>query len=692
MKNKILFTIAIITCLLSGSYVLASKLGSSETSKPTSGDTLKNGLVGWWTFDGADVNATQVLDKSVSGNSGTRTAVTPTVGKIGQAMYFNGSSSKIALSLTPTLTYPLSISVWAKFAPGVTGLPHFLGLNTGNYPILYWIASTKQMAFYGAGNGYQYSGVVANPQAWHLYTIVVPSTSASLIDMYIDGVKNEGATVSTDVMAVPGASWFIGGNTNIFFGKMDDFRIYNRAISPAEVTALYKYGQTKVASSQTAKPTAGDTLKNGLVGWWTMDGADVSATQALDKSGNNNTGTRTGGTVVAGKIGQAMKFSGTSKIDTGSDVIGTGADSICTWGYWKSFGGGNSGRIVDNGKIIFTASANVLGFSSDSSLANVSSDAFILFNKWYFVCVTRDASGVANFYVNGLQNGTPNQDSHTPVAGTGNVFIGNVSTGIRGFDGYMDDVRIYSRVLSATEVKALYKLGQEKIGSSLQNKPTSGDSLRNGLAGWWTFDGKDLSTTVVSDKSGNASNGTRTGGKVTPGKMGQGISFNGNATDGIIVGQPATLELPVMTWSLWINYKPSTALKAIISKTKFGPVDGVFLRENGLGSLRVDSYNTDANTMDLSVSLTKGVWTYITVTLDNTNGVGKLYKNGVLVPGAAGTDTSMSWGNNSTANWSIGTNYGVAGLEVWNGGIDDVRIYNRILSQSEITALYNQGK
>jgi len=204
---------------------------------------LKNGLVGWWTMDGVDVNATQVLDKSVSGNYGTRDTVFPGVGKIGQAMSFNGSSSKITLSQTPTVTYPLSISMWAKFSPSVTGLPHFLGLNTGAYPILYWSASTKQMLFYGANQGYQYSGVVANPQAWHLYTIVVPSTSASLIDTYIDGVKNEGTNVSTDVMVVPGATWVIGGSTKIFFGKIDDVRIYNRALSAAEIQALYNMGR-----------------------------------------------------------------------------------------------------------------------------------------------------------------------------------------------------------------------------------------------------------------------------------------------------------------------------------------------------------------------------------------------------------------------------------------------------------------
>ncbi|MEK7213099.1 MAG: hypothetical protein AAB678_01505, partial [Patescibacteria group bacterium] len=52
-------------------------------------------------------------------------------------------------------------------------------------------------------------------------------------------------------------------------------------------------------------------LNTGLVGWWTFDGADVTSTQVLDKSGNLNHGARNGGVAVAkGKIGQAGKFDG----------------------------------------------------------------------------------------------------------------------------------------------------------------------------------------------------------------------------------------------------------------------------------------------------------------------------------------------------------------------------------------------
>jgi len=64
-----------------------------------------------------------------------------------------------------------------------------------------------------------------------------------------------------------------------------------------------------------------------------------------------------------------------------------------------------------------------------------------------------------NFYVNGVLSGTPNQNSGTPEAGTTNLAIGNDTFANRSFDGTIDDVRIYNRVLSAQEVKRLYNMG-----------------------------------------------------------------------------------------------------------------------------------------------------------------------------------------------------------------------------------------
>jgi hypothetical protein len=76
------------------------------------------------------------------------------------------------------------------------------------------------------------------------------------------------------------------------------------------------------------------------------------------------------------------------------------------------------------------------------------------------VVATRDAAGLANIYLNGVLSGTADQTSGTPVAGTTNVQIGNNSSLVNTFDGYIDDVRIYNRVLTVAEINRIYNLGK----------------------------------------------------------------------------------------------------------------------------------------------------------------------------------------------------------------------------------------
>src|SRR5919109_3965900 len=59
-------------------------------------------------------------------------------------------------------------------------------------------------------------------------------------------------------------------------------------------------------------------LTNGLVGWWTFDGSDISGVQAYDRSGNGNRGILTSGpTRTIGKIGQGLQFDGVNDYVSG---------------------------------------------------------------------------------------------------------------------------------------------------------------------------------------------------------------------------------------------------------------------------------------------------------------------------------------------------------------------------------------
>src|SRR5574343_1726631 len=86
----------------------------------------------------------------------------------------------------------------------------------------------------------------------------------------------------------------------------------------------------------TSVNAGGDTLKSGLVGHWTFDGADL-VNNVADKSGNGNVGSMinfaaTSTAKTGGVLGQALKFDGVNDyIDLGDTVSQSGSFSICSW-------------------------------------------------------------------------------------------------------------------------------------------------------------------------------------------------------------------------------------------------------------------------------------------------------------------------------------------------------------------------
>lgn len=205
-------------------------------------------------------------------------------------------------------------------------------------------------------------------------------------------------------------------------------------------------------------PTAKSAITDGLVGYWTFD--EGSGTTAADSSGNGNNGTLVNGpTWVAGKVGAgALSFDGgNDRVGTGSDSIGTNAITISAWVFPETLGGNSSGNIVTNSKAIFRIiSVGRVQFSSNFSTLAVSGINAYSLNNWTFLTITRDSSGISNIYANGVLTGTANQNSGVPVAGTVNVNIGNNINDNQGFDGTIDDLRIYNRVLTSQEITDLY--------------------------------------------------------------------------------------------------------------------------------------------------------------------------------------------------------------------------------------------
>ena len=206
------------------------------------------------------------------------------------------------------------------------------------------------------------------------------------------------------------------------------------------------------------------------------------------------------------------------------------------------------------------------------------------------------------------------------------------------------------------------------------------------LVGHWTFDAGDISGTTAYDRSGQNNNGTLTNNPTqTTGQVGGALNFS-NVNSKVVVPDSNTLDLPTsLTTSIWIKPTASYVGYATHPINKwtnttdanyvlyyFGTTSGTDRRL----SLYANLNGVWLGNIGGSYVSPIGSWFHIAHTYNSVSG-GKMYVNGVLV-------TSTSGGTLATNNAAL--QIGSAGFP---GNFDDVRIYNRALTSTEITTLYN---
>src|SRR3989344_2441954 len=323
----------------------------------------------------------------------------------------------------------------------------------------------------------------------------------------------------------------------------------------------------------------------GLVGYWTMDGPDITWTSdtagtATDSSGSGFTGTLTSMSKsvspVVGRIGQALDLDGSADYVDMSNVLDNDGSSAMTISAWIKMSG-TSDTIVSKmsnsgdqtGYRILVDSAGTFGFTiqqvSASDRLVVNGTSVVNNGQWHHLLVTYDGSktlaGVIRYVDNSVDAVSSSADQFTGSSSNAISFnIGSRNDGADTlFDGIVDDVRVYNRALSPTEVSRLYQLG----GTTRINKSIRTNSeLTNGLVGHWTLDGPDITWTsdtagTATDLSGSGFTGTLTSmsKSVSPvtGRIGQALDLDGSA-DYVDMGNVLDNDgSSAMTISAWIK-------------------------------------------------------------------------------------------------------------------------------------------
>jgi concanavalin A-like lectin/glucanase superfamily protein/fibronectin type III domain protein len=428
-------------------------------------------------------------------------------------------------------------------------------------------------------------------------------------------------------------------------------------------------GSTTTAGAAGAAVTA-----TGLVAAYSFD--EGSGTTAADASGNGNTGSVSGAAwTTSGRNGGALSFSGAGNVVTVADAASLDLASAATVEAWvyQTAGAASQGIIAKEragGGLPYGVETNggvPGGYVTSGSHASAWGTTALAANAWTHVGMTYDGANVRLYLNGGLVATRPQTGALT--ASSGALSIGGSATWGEWFRGRIDDVRVYSRPLTAAEVQT--DLTQPVVSA----KPPPASSL----VGAWSFDAG--SGTTATDSSGRGNNGTLNGATwQTSGRFGGAISFNG-AGGNVSVPDNASLDLTnASTLEAWIYPTSAPAFAAVVAKERTG--GGLPYGLESASGVSDAYVNTGGNaTARSSSALPVSSWTHLAQTYDGA--AVRLYVNGALAASTPATGSLL----NSTDPLRIG------GDQTWGewfaGRIDEVRIYSRALSQGEIQADMN---
>ena len=437
------------------SFILISI--STFSQVPTSG------LVAYYPFNGNAQDAVGTNHGAVNG----ATLTTDRKGNISNAYSFNGSSNYIQIphSNTFNITGVITLSVWIN-TNNVNLSQRIIDKTTVSGSDAYMIdfRPSQQIRFIVANAGSngqtqaQSDAVFTNNNQWYHFVVTYDNNN---VRFYKDGLIintkiQTGSSINNSNPLRFGANSLLNGDW--FNGKLDDIRIYNRALTDTEVQQLYQ---------AEAPPT---DITTGLVAHYKMDG------DAQDASGFNNHGTQQGGvnfTTATDRFGIAGKAVGFDGIDDyieipNSTSLNLNYTTLSVWVNAKSSSEvvsylitkgwdsqQNYGIYLINGNLGTGIQARVSG----SWLKSESTNQYNV-NQWFNIVGTYDGNKFKVF-VNGNKV-SENIVNGVLIPNNQNLFLGRNSTLYGTFpyrlNGLLDDVRIYNRALSDADVLALYNL------------------------------------------------------------------------------------------------------------------------------------------------------------------------------------------------------------------------------------------
>jgi len=411
------------------------------------------------------------------------------------------------------------------------------------------------------------------------------------------------------------------------------------------------------------------------------DGANgqnsVFSTITANGGGGGGAGDSRNGLAGGSGGGGAGRFASTGGASTGTSQGNTGGSptgaSISS--QFRGGGGGGASTAGDNG---------ISNGNGGNGLSNSISGSSVIYagggggGIGTTNAISPGSGGTGGGGAGGYDTKATNGTTNTGSGGGGGGYYGSTSANIQGGNGGSGIVILRYPTASVTSYSTTGGLNNA-VSNSYPIANTAFYPLNNN----------------VLDLSGNGYNGTNNNVTFSTGKFGNAAVFNGSSST-IGLGNSQVFS-PTLTGELTMSFWVKTTRNNYQYIFGRGNDDlaqyETLLQMNTNGTLNCAIYTSSASLaadVTSSVSINDGEWHHIVVIINNGNFVSLYIDNGTPV-------TNSSWSGSASYQSTISLTLGAlagssAGLVKLDGSLDQVRIFDSVLSASQVTELYNESQ
>lgn len=446
-----------------------------------------------------------------------------------------------------------------------------------------------------------------------------------------------------------------------------------------------------------------DTMPTaGLIGYWKLD--ETSGTTVMDSSGNGNNGTMQymspATDRVSGKFGNALDFDGNNdRVSFGTPALFNNLNNFYTMSAWVKFTYNHNNHCCTR---IFATYKNfgrytglelrtsgdgasaLFGSRGSGSTGAIRGDYLISDDKWHLVTGVRN-NNVFSLYIDGVFVRSVS-GSIGDTTDMNNPWYLATSDTSAYFRGQIDDVRLYNRALSISEIRTL---------AGLPPPPPN-------LVGHWKLD--ETSGTMAYNSAGadigSMINGLSATNDSVPGRVDRALDFDGT-NDFICLDDAGTCDgsdsralfddgFSERTVTLWFKADDTSGTRVLYQEGGGSNGMNIYIMDGTLyGGAWAKSNGW--NGAWLSEPVSSGQWYFVTLLFSSANM--KMFVDGVSVGNAVPGIPMAAHGGDDTLGGLANTgtlfhNDDTQGGYYFDGQIDDFRVYDRILSATEVRELY----